>query len=65
MLFRSAVVGGLIIGLTQTLTAGYQPTSRFHVLGGGFSSVMPYVVMIAILLIRPFGLYGTREVRRV
>jgi branched-chain amino acid transport system permease protein len=60
-----AVVGGLIIGITQTLTAGYQPTSRFHVLGGGFSAVMPYVVMIAILLVKPYGLFGTREVRRV
>ena len=59
-----AVVGGLIIGLTQDLTAGYQPKYATF-LGGGFSSVMPYVVMIAILLVRPFGLFGTREVRRV
>ena len=34
-------------------------------LGPGFKDVVPYVVMILILLVRPYGLFGTREVRRV
>jgi branched-chain amino acid transport system permease protein len=59
-----AVVGGLVIGITQVLTGGYQPTHASW-LGSGFESVMPYVVMIAILLFRPYGLFGTREVRRI
>ncbi|HEX2040450.1 MAG TPA: branched-chain amino acid ABC transporter permease [Acidimicrobiales bacterium] len=59
-----AVVGGIVIGLTQTLTAGYQPEYA-EWLGSGFSNVMPYLVMIVILMIRPYGLFGTREVRRV
>jgi branched-chain amino acid transport system permease protein len=59
-----AVVGGIIIGITQALTAGYQHR-YFSFLGGGFSGVMPYVVMILILLVRPYGLFGTKEVRRV
>jgi branched-chain amino acid transport system permease protein len=59
-----AVVGGIVIGLTQTLTAGYQPQYA-EWLGSGFSNVMPYFVMIVILMIRPYGLFGTREVRRV
>jgi branched-chain amino acid transport system permease protein len=59
-----AVIGGIIIGITQTLTAGYQPDCAAW-LGSGFDQVMPYVVMIAILLVRPYGLFGTREVRRV
>jgi branched-chain amino acid transport system permease protein len=59
-----AVVGGLVIGLTQVLTGGYQPAHASW-LGTGFDSVMPYVVMIAILLFRPFGLFGTKEVRRI
>jgi branched-chain amino acid transport system permease protein len=59
-----AVVGGVIIGLSQTLTAGYQP-EHAPWLGSGFSNVMPYLVMIVILMIRPYGLFGTREVRRV
>ncbi|HEX9992303.1 MAG TPA: branched-chain amino acid ABC transporter permease [Acidimicrobiales bacterium] len=59
-----AVLGGIIIGVTQTLTAGYQD-DFFPWLGDGFNSVMPYVVMVVILLVRPFGLFGTKEVRRV
>lgn len=59
-----AVAGGLIIGLTQSLTSGYQQDIAPW-LGDNFSSVMPYVVMIIILLVRPYGLYGTKEVRRV
>jgi len=59
-----AVLGGFIIGLTQALTAGYQQDIAPW-LGDNFAAVMPYVVMIVILLVRPYGLYGTREVRRV
>lgn len=59
-----AVAGGMIIGLTQALTAGYQQDIAPW-LGSNFGSVMPYVVMIVILLVRPYGLFGMREVRRV
>lgn len=59
-----AVVGGLIIGLTQALVSGYQDDVAPW-LGDGFSRVAPYVVMIIILLVRPYGLFGTPEVRRV
>lgn len=58
-----AIVGGLIIGVTQTLTAGYQPDHAAF-LGANFHVVMPYVVMVLILLVRPYGLFGTREVDR-
>jgi branched-chain amino acid transport system permease protein len=58
-----AVVGGLIIGVVVTLTAGYQDNLAF--LGRGLSDVMPYVVMVAVLLVRPAGLFGTRELTRV
>jgi branched-chain amino acid transport system permease protein len=59
-----AVAGGMIIGLTQALTAGYQQDLAPW-LGDNFGLVMPYVVMIVILVVRPYGLFGTREVRRV
>jgi branched-chain amino acid transport system permease protein len=59
-----AVVGGIIIGLTQTLTAGYQPEYASW-LGANFHTVMPYFVMVLILLVRPYGLFGTPEVKRI
>lgn len=58
-----ALVGGLLVGLTATFAAGYQDQLAF--LGRGFGSVAPYVVMVLVLLVRPSGLFGSREVTRV
>jgi len=59
-----AVVGGVIIGLVQQLTSLYGP-EYLEWFGNGFELVSPYLVMIIILLVRPYGLFGTKEVRRV
>ena len=58
-----AVVGGLLIGVAQTMAAGYQDQISF--LGRGLSGVIPYAVLFVILLWRPSGLFGTRELSRV
>ena len=58
-----ALVGGLIIGIAEALAAGYQDQLLF--LGRGFGDVVPYVVMILVLLVRPSGLFGTKELTRV
>jgi branched-chain amino acid transport system permease protein len=58
-----ALVGGILIGLAESLAAGYQDEIAF--LGRGFGDVVPYVVMVAVLLVRPSGLFGTREMTRV
>ncbi|MCW2868265.1 MAG: inner-rane translocator [Marmoricola sp.] len=58
-----AVVGGLVVGLAESLAAGYQDQIAF--LGRGFGDVVPYVVMVLVLLVRPSGLFGTREMTRV
>jgi len=58
-----AVAGGVIIGLTQTYTARYFDDVSW--LGTNFHVAMPYVLMILILLVRPYGLFGQRQVRRV
>jgi branched-chain amino acid transport system permease protein len=58
-----ALVGGLVVGLTESLAAGYQDQIAF--LGRGFGDVVPYIVMVVVLLVRPSGLFGTRELTRV
>ncbi|GAB3661467.1 branched-chain amino acid ABC transporter permease [Nocardioides korecus] len=58
-----AVVGGLVVGLAESLAAGYQDQIAF--MGRGFGDVVPYVVMVLVLLVRPSGLFGTREMTRV
>src|SRR5947209_985428 len=59
-----AVLGGIIIGLAEVLTAGYE--NRFaNLLGAGFHEITPYLIMILVLLIWPYGIFGTRKVERI
>jgi len=58
-----ALVGGLLIGVTEALMSGYQGDLAF--LGRGIGDVAPFLVMLLVLLIRPAGLFGTRELTRV
>jgi len=55
------ILGGLIIGLTEALAGGYLDP----LVGGGSKEVMGYIVLLLILVIRPYGLFGTPEVRKV
>ncbi|GHG31074.1 branched-chain amino acid ABC transporter permease [Streptomyces filamentosus] len=58
-----ALAGGLIVGVTESLATGYQTDLAF--LGRGIGDLAPYLVMVAVLLIRPAGLFGTKELARV
>jgi branched-chain amino acid transport system permease protein len=58
-----AVVGGVTIGLVEVLTAGYQPNYAGW-LGNNFYTVAPYIVMILVLMVRPYGLFGSRPAER-
>jgi branched-chain amino acid transport system permease protein len=46
------------------LTAGYE-SHVASLLGAGFHEITPYLIMILVLLIRPYGLFGTRKVERL
>lgn len=61
---NGAVIGGLLVGLVESLTAVYQPDVAPW-LGNNFALVAPYALMLVVLLIRPYGLFGTKEVERV
>jgi len=52
-----AVVGGILIGLLETFTGGYLSTS--------LKDVLPYIVLVVILLVKPYGLFGLVEIERV
>jgi branched-chain amino acid transport system permease protein len=56
-----AVAGGVLIGVVEVMTSGYAPAW----LGTNFYAVAPYIVMIAILLVRPYGLLGAAPAERV
>ena len=59
-----AIVGGFIIGIVQVLVGGYQEQYASW-LGHNFNDVAPYILMILILLVRPYGLFGSRPAERV
>ena len=56
-----AVVGGLIVGVVENMAAGYLDPY----VGGGTKDFAPYVLMIAALMIRPYGLFGKPQIERV
>jgi branched-chain amino acid transport system permease protein len=56
-----AVVGGLIVGVVEALAAGYLDP----LVGGGTKDFAPYVLMILMLMFRPYGLFGRRRIERV
>lgn len=60
-----AVVGGLVVGVVEELTKGYGPVHLPAWVGDNPHIVLPYVVLVGVLLIRPHGLFGTKEVERL
>jgi branched-chain amino acid transport system permease protein len=63
-----AVVGGLILGVVEVMASGYigsGPNQTLGFLGSGFYGIASYVVLLLILLVRPYGLFGKKEVERV
>jgi branched-chain amino acid transport system permease protein len=56
-----AVVGGLIVGVVENLAAGYLDPY----VGGGTKDFAPYILMILVLMIRPYGIFGRRLIERI
>jgi branched-chain amino acid transport system permease protein len=57
-----AALGGIIIGVLENLSDGLCKT-YFDL--SGVKEVAPYVILVIILMIKPYGLFGTREIERV
>ena len=52
-----AIVASLIVGCIEAVAAGY--------LGGKSRDIVPYIVVLAILVVRPYGIFGTRTIERL
>ncbi len=57
-----AALGGMIIGVLENLSDGLCNT-YFDL--SGVKEVAPYVILVVILMIKPYGLFGTKEIERV
>lgn len=58
---HGSIVGGLIIGVVENLAGFYLE----DYLGSGINDVAAYVIVLIVIMIRPYGLFGTREIERV
>lgn len=56
-----AILGGLIVGLTENLAGGYLS----KVFGSGVKELSAFFILLLILMIRPYGLFGKKEITRV
>ena len=55
------IVGAVLVGVLESLAAGYVDP----MVGGGFSNIASYLVLLTLLFIRPYGLFGRPDARRV
>ena len=55
-----AIVGGLVIGVLETLVGGYLDQTM-----PGVKDLTAFVVLFLVLMIRPYGLFGKKEIERV
>jgi branched-chain amino acid transport system permease protein len=56
-----AIVGGLTIGILENLAGGY--LDPFF--GGGVKEIFPFVILVFVLMIKPYGLFGLERIERV
>jgi len=55
-----AVVGGIIIGVAEYLATGYLNP----IFGAGFGDIFPFILLVIILLVKPYGLFGLVRIER-
>jgi branched-chain amino acid transport system permease protein len=56
-----AIIGGLAIGLIENLAGGYLD----KLLGGGIKEITSFVIVLLVMMIRPYGLFGKKHIDRV
>ncbi len=56
-----AAIGGIIVGIIESVSGVYIAPY----LGGAFQQVAAFIFLMIILLVRPYGLFGTKEIRRL
>jgi len=58
------VIAGRLLGLLEVYSGAYV-APHLGAFGHNLHEVFPYIVMILFLMVRPYGLLGERDVRRV
>jgi branched-chain amino acid transport system permease protein len=61
---RGAMIGGILLGLIESLGAGYLGELTNGVFGSNYQDVFAFIVLILVLVFRPAGLLGERVAHR-
>ena len=56
-----AVLGGFIVGILENIAGGYLDPY----FNGGVKDVVPFIILVVILMVKPYGLFGRREIERL
>lgn len=56
-----AIVGGFAIGVIETIVGGYIDANIIY----GFKEIIAFVIILVVLMIRPYGLFGTEHIERL
>jgi branched-chain amino acid transport system permease protein len=59
---EGAIVAGIMLGLLENIAAGYMDPV---LPAGGLATVFPFIVMIFVLIFKPFGLFGLKRIERI
>ena len=60
-----AMLGGLLIGLIESLSVGYIEDFTGGRLNSAFRDLVVFTILIVFMLVRPQGIFGKREVKKV
>jgi len=60
---EGAIIAGMILGVAENVAAGYLDPLLPG--GGGLAEVFPFIVMIIVLIFRPYGLFGLQRIERI
>jgi branched-chain amino acid transport system permease protein len=58
-----AIIAGITLGILENIAAGY--LDPLLPAGGGLANVFPFIVIIIVLIFRPYGLFGLVEIERI
>ena len=59
--FLGAILAGPIIGLAETIGSGYLTPLTWN----GLREVIPFVIIIIVMFVKPYGLFGERRIERI
>lgn len=56
-----AILAGFVIGVLENLAGGFLDP----IFGGGVKEIAPFIVLVLVMMVRPYGLFGKKRIERL